>query len=50
LQINGERKRPNIRLTVDTEDDYQRASFIAKHAADELITTEEAISLCSQFA
>lgn len=50
LQISDARNQPDIRLTVDTEHDYQKACFIAKHAAYELITTEEAISLCSQFA
>lgn len=50
LQINDERNQTDIRLTVDTEDDYRKACFIAMHAAHELITTEEAISLCSQYA
>lgn len=50
LQITDARNQPKVRLTVDTDDDYQRACFIVKHARNELIGTEEAISLCSQFA
>lgn len=50
LQINGPKNQPDIRLTVDTENDYQRACYIAEHAAHEMISTEEAISLCLQFA
>ena len=50
LRIIGERNKPEIRLTVDTEEDYQKACFIAKNAINELISIEEAISLCSQFA
>ena len=49
LQVVGERNKPEIRLTVDTEEDYQKACFIARHAINELIAIEEAIYLCSQF-
>lgn len=48
LQINDARNQPEIRLTVDTEQDYQKACYIAQHAA-RIITTEDAIRLCSQF-
>lgn len=41
---------PNLRLTVDTEDDYQRACAIAGCAPDRWVGTEEAIQLCSRFA
>lgn len=50
LQISGPKNQPDIRLTVDTADDYEKACYIAEHAAHEMITTEEAIRLCSQFA
>ena len=49
LQIAGLKNQPDIRLTVDTMEDYQKACFIAKHATHEPISTEEAISLCLQF-
>ncbi len=41
---------PDIRLTVDTEDDYKKACFIASNCKTGLATTEEAIYLCSQYA
>lgn len=45
-----EKNRPEVRLTVDTPQDYLRACYIAEHAAGEFVTTQEAIKLCSQFA
>ena len=50
LQLNGPKNQPDIRLTVDTPDDYEKACYIVAHATHEMITTEEAIRLCSQFA
>lgn len=50
LQIAGIKNQPDIRLTVDTEEDCQKACFIVKHAVHEPVSTEEAIRLCSQFA
>lgn len=50
LQIKGVKNQPDIRLTVDTPDDYQKACYIAEHATQEMISTEEAIRLCLQFA
>jgi spore coat polysaccharide biosynthesis protein SpsF len=50
LEIPAAKCRPDLRLTVDTEDDYQRACFIAGHASDRWVWTEEAILLCSRFA
>ena len=49
LTIEGARNRPDIRLTVDTDEDYRRACFIAERAAGKWATTEEAIALCSRF-
>jgi len=42
--------RPDVRLTVDTPEDLRRARFVAEHAGDRWVTTEEAIDLCSRFA
>lgn len=49
LQGIPSKYRRDIRLTVDTERDYQRACFIVKHSKNNYITTEEAIDLCSNF-
>lgn len=50
LEVPAAKRSPALRLTVDTEDDYQRACAIAGHAPDRWIGTEEAIRLCSQSA
>jgi len=38
-----------LRLTVDTEQDYDRACLLAKMSSSQWLETEEAIKLCSQF-
>ncbi|MDO8662400.1 MAG: acylneuraminate cytidylyltransferase [Candidatus Omnitrophota bacterium] len=50
LKVNGDKNRPDIRLTVDTEADYETACFIVNNALDEYITTQDAIRLISDFA
>jgi spore coat polysaccharide biosynthesis protein SpsF len=50
LTVPESKNRPDIRLTVDTADDYRRACFVADNAAGKWATTEEAIALCSRFA
>lgn len=50
LEIPVAKRRPDLRLTVDTEDDYQRACAMAEHAPDRWVGTEEAIQLCSHSA
>jgi spore coat polysaccharide biosynthesis protein SpsF len=50
LAVSGPANRPDVRLTVDTEDDYRRACTIAEQAAGPWATTQEAIALCSRFA
>ncbi len=50
LEVPAVKRCPALRLTVDTEDDYQRACAIAGHAPDRWIGTEEAIRLCSHSA
>ena len=50
LSVSKEKNRPDVRLTVDTEDDYLRACFIVKNSGSEYITTEEAIGLCLRYA
>lgn len=46
LEIDSAKSNHSIRLTVDTEEDYRLACFIAEHAAGDWVTTEEAIELC----
>lgn len=50
LGVAAAKNRPEVRLTVDTEEDYRRACFIAERAHGEWATTEEAIELCTRFA
>ena len=41
---------PNIRLTVDVLEDYEKACYILEKSCNEYVSTEEAISLCMQYA
>lgn len=50
LTVTGAKNRPDLRLTVDTKEEYRRACFIAERATGKWATTEEAIALCSRFA
>lgn len=50
LEIPAAKRCPDLRLTVDTEDDYRCACAIAGQAPDRWIGTEEAIQLCSRSA
>lgn len=49
LKVEKGKNRPDISLTVDTEDDYKKACFIVENAKNEYIGTKEAINLCLQF-
>ena len=50
LEVAVAKRCPDLRLTVDTEDDYRHACAIAGFAPDRWIGTEEAIRLCSHSA
>lgn len=50
LEVPASKRKPDLRLTVDIEEDYRRACTVAGHAPDRWIGTEEAIELCSPFA
>lgn len=50
LEVSAAKRCPDLRLTVDTEEDYRRACAIARCAPDRWIGTEEAISLCLRSA
>lgn len=41
---------PDLRLTVDTDVDYQNACYIAEKYPDHFVSTEEAIKICMPFA
>lgn len=45
LETPATKSCPDLRLTVDSEDDYRRACAIAGHAPDRWVGTEEAIRL-----
>lgn len=48
LTVSGEKNRPEIRLTVDTEEDYKKACFIVENS-EEYVSIKEAIRLCLQY-
>jgi spore coat polysaccharide biosynthesis protein SpsF len=50
LDVPAAKRHPGLRLTVDTEEDYQRACRIAVLATGQWLSTEEAIALCSRSA
>ena len=50
LEVAAAKRHPEVRLTVDTEEDYRRACYVAEHAAGRWAGTEEAIGLCSRSA
>lgn len=49
LKIENQKNRPDISLTVDTEEDYKKACFIVENSKNEYISTKEAIDLCLQY-
>ena len=50
LSVTENKRRPDIRLTVDTEGDYLKACRIVENSRDVYITIEEAIELCLRYA
>jgi spore coat polysaccharide biosynthesis protein SpsF len=50
LSVHDCKRRPDIQLTVDTDEDYKKACYIVEQGKSEYITTEEAIELCLQYA
>lgn len=49
LIVPNEKNKPEVRLTVDTQEDFELICCIAESAPDKYITTQEAIRLCSLF-
>lgn len=50
LQVTPEKCRPDLRLTVDTEDDWARADALVRQGGEQWLTTERIIGLCSASA
>jgi len=50
LDVPSFKQRPDVRLTVDTEIDLQRARYIVENTNGIPMDTKKAIELCSQFA
>jgi spore coat polysaccharide biosynthesis protein SpsF len=50
LDVPINKRAPNLRLTVDTEDDWRRADALARQAQGQWLETQEAITLCSSSA
>jgi spore coat polysaccharide biosynthesis protein SpsF len=50
LDVPVTKRAPELRLTVDTEDDWQRADMLAAQAGHSWLNTEKAIALCSRSA
>ena len=50
LAVPSDKRAPNLRLTVDTEEDWRRADALARQAPGRWLGTQEAITLCSSSA
>ncbi|HSH72696.1 MAG TPA: glycosyltransferase family protein [Methylophilaceae bacterium] len=50
LEVPAVKNKPDLRLTVDTEEDWQKACDLVAQAPDEWLGTEQLIALCSAFA
>ena len=49
LSMAPDKVHPEVRLTVDTVEDYQRACYIAEHASQDIFSTIEAIRLAQEW-
>lgn len=49
LSVAPEKRRPDIRLTVDTEEDCKKVCYICENAKGEFITTQEDIALSEEY-
>lgn len=50
LDVPAAKRAPDLRLTVDTEEDWRRADALARQARGPWLETHEAIALCSSSA
>lgn len=49
LSVAADKYRPDIRLTVDTMEDYKQACYIAEKSQEDYITTKQAIELAEEY-
>ena len=49
LRVNGAKHRPEVRLTVDTPDDYQRACYIVEKSGQDYVSIPQAIRLAEEY-
>jgi spore coat polysaccharide biosynthesis protein SpsF len=49
LQVSAEKRRPDIRLTVDTPEDYQRARYIVEKSGNDYVSLPRAIQLAEEY-
>jgi spore coat polysaccharide biosynthesis protein SpsF len=50
LRVMADKHRPDLRLTLDTEDDYQRTCYIVERCEAEYISTLQAIKGAEEYA
>ena len=50
LAIPAAKSQPDLRLTVDTEEDWRKAGALVQRAGNAWLTTEQIICLCSESA
>jgi spore coat polysaccharide biosynthesis protein SpsF len=50
LEVPAVKNKPDLRLTVDTEEDWKKASKLVARAGEEWLGTEQLIALCSASA
>lgn len=50
LPVAASKNRPDLRLTVDTMEDYKQACYIAENSLVDYMTTKKAIELAEEYA
>jgi spore coat polysaccharide biosynthesis protein SpsF len=50
LRVISDKNRPDVRLTLDTEDDYQRSCYIVESCETEYVSTVQAIERAEEYA
>jgi len=50
LSVPAEKNRPDIRLTVDTTEDYEKACYVVENSHVDCITSKQAMELAEEYA
>lgn len=50
LRVCQDKNRPDVRLTVDTKEDYEKACYIVKMCKSECVSTQQAIQFAEEYA